>query len=168
MSRLLLNCGSGQRPFAKPWINIDAQERWNPDLVADCASLPYADGSCEMIVLHHVLEHFGCGEGQGLIREAWRLLEPGGSLLVFVPDMRALAQRWLMGLLDTQVYMTNVYGAFMGDIHDRHRWGNDFMSLFEELNTTCKWRGVRGFDWRPITGASLAKDWWVLAMEAVR
>lgn len=164
---MLLNCGSGQRPFAKPWVNIDAQERWQPDLVADCSRLPYEDGSCDMIVLHHVLEHFGCGEGEGLIAEAHRLLQPGGSLLVFVPDMRALAQAWLMGKMDTQIYMTSVYGAFMGDDHDRHRWGFTRESLHEEL-AGQSWMEIKPFDWRTIPGADIAKDWWVLAMEAVR
>jgi predicted SAM-dependent methyltransferase len=167
MSGLLLNCGSGQRPFAKPFINIDAQERWNPDLVADCSALPYADGSCDMIILHHILEHFGCGEGQGLLKEAHRLLRPGGSLLTFVPDLRALAQRWLLGQIDTQVYMTNLYGAFMGDDHDRHRWGYDLVSLRRELEV-CPWAEVKPFDWRRIPGADIAKSWWILGMECVK
>ena len=168
MSGLQLNCGSGQRPFAAPFINIDAQERWQPDLVADCAQLPYADGSCELIVLHHVLEHFGCGEGQGVLKEAWRLLSPGGSLIIAVPDLRALAQAWLMGKLDTQVYATALYGAFMGDEHDRHKWGFTWESLGQELEICGPWQAVRPFNWRPITGADLARDWWVLAMEAIR
>jgi len=165
---LKLNCGSGQRKFVgNGWINIDAQARWEPDLVADCSKLPYADGSCELIVFHHVFEHFGCGEARALQAEAFRLLRPGGSLLVFVPNMRALAQRWLMGQLNTQIYMTNVYGAYMGDEHDRHCWGWDSHELVKEL-LAISWADVRLFDWRPITGADLARDWWVLAMEAVR
>lgn len=167
MTGMYLNLGSGQRPFKPPFVNIDAQARWNPDVVADCSSLPYPDGSCEMIVLHHVLEHFGCGEGSGLIREAWRLLRPGGSLLVFVPDMRALAQRWLLGQLDTETYMINLYGAFMGDDHDRHRWGFTETTLELELHG-CEWSQVKRFDWRRVAGADIAKDWWVLGLEAVR
>lgn len=162
-----LNCGSGQRPFQKPWINIDAQERWTPDLVCDCSKLPYDAGSCSLIVLHHVLEHFGCGEGQGLVAEAYRLLEPGGSLLVFVPDLRALAQKWLMGAISTQIYVTNLYGAYMGDEHDRHKWGFDADTLTDEM-TRQPWIEVKRFGWRPIPGADLARDWWVLAMECVK
>jgi len=167
MTGLHLNLGSGQRPFAKPWINIDAQERWNPDLVADCSALPYADGSCDMIVLHHVAEHYGSGEANGLFDEAFRLLRPNGSLLVFVPDMRTLAQHWLMGKLDTETYLINVYGAYMGDEHDRHKFGFVQETLEKSL-WRRGWVEVRPFDWRRIPGADLAKDWWVLAMEAVR
>lgn len=164
---LKLNCGSGQRPFAKPWVNVDAQARWEPDLVADCASLPYDDGSCDMIVMHHIAEHYGSGEAGGLFQEAYRLLAPGGLLLVFVPDMRALAQRWLMGTLDDETYLINVYGAYMGDEHDRHRFGFTEATLRKELSR-LDWAGVKRFNWRQVEGASLARDWWVLAMECVR
>lgn len=164
---LLLNCGSGQRPFSPPWVNVDAQERWHPDLLADCAALPYADGSCEMIVLHHMLEHFGCGEGVGVLKEAFRLLQPYGSLLVFVPNLRVLAQKWLMGKLDTQVYVTNLYGAYMGDEHDRHRWGFTPESLADELRRQ-PWQDVRAFNWRDVPGADIARDDWIIGMECVR
>lgn len=167
MNALWLNRGSGQRPFQKPWVNIDAQEKWKPDLVADAAHLPYEASSAAFVVDHHLWEHEGCGGALALQQEAFRVLRPGGRLLVFVPDLRALAQRWLMSQLDTQVYMTNLYGAYMGDEHDRHKWGYDHNSLAQEL-TRCDWAEIRPFDWRPIVGADLARAWWVLAYEAVR
>src|SRR3990167_3044244 len=121
---LRINLGSGQRPFGEGWTNVDTQARWNPDVVADGASMPmFADASAELIVLHHVLEHFGCGEADAMLRECYRILAPGGSLLVFVPDMYELVRGWNQGKIDTQVFLTNVYGAYMGDEADRHKWG---------------------------------------------
>src|SRR4051812_15890948 len=115
---LCLNIGSGQRPFRTTgdytWVNVDINPKWKPDVVADGAKLDmYADNSVDFIVSHHVLEHFGCGEAAPAIREFNRILKPGGVLRVFVPDMRALAKGWIDGRIDTQVYMTNVYGAYM-------------------------------------------------------
>jgi len=167
VSGLWINRGSGQRPFQKPWINVDAQERWQPDLVADGADLPYEASSAELVVDHHIWEHEGCGGALALQQEAFRVLRPGGRLLVFVPDLRALGQNWLLGKLDTQVYMTNLYGAYMGDEHDRHRWGYVAETLRQELEH-LQWREIKPFDWRPIVGTNLARDWWVLAIEAVR
>ena len=172
---LKLNCGSGQRPFDRKlgWTNIDAQERWQPDLVCDAAHLPYEAGSAGIVVLHHVLEHFGCGEGLGLLQEAHRVLAPGGSLLVFVPDLQAMCQRWLAGSFDTQLFMTSVYGAYMGDEADRHKWGFTNTTLHKAIqDAACAndggWAGIRTFDWRHVNGADLARDWWILAREAVR
>lgn len=163
-----LNLGSGQRPFAKPWINVDAQERWKPDLVADCTHLPYADGSCDMIVFSHVLEHFGCGEGLSVLKESYRLLATGGSLIVAVPNLRALAQNWLMGKLDTETYIINLYGAYMGDEADRHKFGFVEETLRDEIKRAGAWHSVLPFDWRAISGMDVGKDWWVLCLEAVK
>lgn len=169
--RLGLNIGSGQRPFFNTkevkWINVDAVEKWQPDLVCDGAHLPYSNNSVDYVVLHHVLEHFGCGEGDGLLREGHRVLRPGGSLLVFVPDLETLAVNWLDGRIDTQLYLTNLYGAYMGYPEDRHKWGynDEHLQAFLERH---RWATITGYDWRPIPGMNAAKDWWILAVEAIK
>src|SRR6267142_2149275 len=157
---IALNCGSGQRPFDRTqgWVNIDINLRWEPDLIADCNHLTmYEDAHVDMVVSHHCLEHVGCGEADGFIREAWRVLKPEGSLIVAVPNMRKLATLWLSGELTTQIYMTNVYGAYMGHEEDRHKWGFDPLSLEGQLKV-APWRMVAPFDWRHIPGADIAND----------
>ena len=173
---LRICAGSGQRPHGEGWINCDVQERWRQAaldkggefICCDMASMPFEDGSAEIVVSHHCIEHEGCGEAAGAVKEAYRVLKPGGSFLVFVPDMCALAKRWLEGGLTTQIYMTNVYGAFMGDQADRHRWGYDEASLFEFLASCCPWSRIERFDWREIPGADLARDFWILDCEALK
>jgi predicted SAM-dependent methyltransferase len=121
-----------------------------------------------MIVLHHVAEHAGCGEFHLLFREAHRVLEPLGSLLIFVPDMRELARRWLREEMDDQLYFTNVYGAYNGDEADRHKWGFTARTLYLELSKAAKWSRTKAFDWHSIPGADIARDWWILGLEAVK
>jgi SAM-dependent methyltransferase len=168
-----LNVGSGQRPFdqSKGWINIDSVAHEGmppPDLIADGAHLPYEDRSVDYVCLHHVLEHFGLGESDGLAKEAFRVLKPGGSMLVFVPDLRALAQRWLSGGLDTVTYMITLYGAYMGHDEDRHKFGYDRDFLIERLKATAAWSEVKDFNWRPIPGGDFARDFWILAVECAK
>ena len=166
---LRINCGSGQRPFAKPFINVDVQAKWNPDVVADGAHMPmFEDGSADVIVLHQTLEHYGCNEGNAMIQECHRILCAGGSLIVSVPDMRELAKAWLRGQMTDQLYFTSVYGAFMGDEADRHRWGWDRAGLLDYLRGVAIWTDVKPFDWREIPGASIARDWWINCAEAIK
>lgn len=168
-----VNVGSGQRKFRSTpeiqWINVDSVSRpgCEPDLVCDGAHLPHESGSVDYVVLHHVLEHFGCGEGAGLIAEAHRILKPTGSLLVFVPNLRPLAERWLQGQIDTQLFVTNLYGAYMGDEADRHKWGFDNVSLYDFLHRFA-WERISTFSGRPIPGADIAQDWWIIGAECVR
>jgi len=169
-----LNVGSGQRRFTSTpeveWINVDKISRPDeePDLQCDGGHLPYADSSVDYFVLHHVCEHFHCGEAAGLIREAFRVLKSRGSLLVFVPDLRALAVRWLEGGLSTQIYVTNLYGAYRGDQESEHKWGFDRDSLNEFLWSAASWYAMKPFDWRDVSGASCAKDFWILGVECVK
>lgn len=164
-----LNLCSGQRPFGEGWTNVDSQGKWRPDVCCDCTYMPmFEDGSADMIVIHHGLEHFGCGEAEPLIKESHRILAPGGSLLVFVPDMRELVRMWIEGQLTTQVFMTNVYGAYMGDEADRHKWGFDRASLNYFLRSCALWNRVLTFDWRKIEGADIAQAEWVLSQECIK
>ncbi len=165
---LRINLGSGQRPFKAPFVNVDVNPRWEPDVVADGATMPmFANGSADMIVAHHNLEHYGCGEAVPMLMECHRILCENGSLIVCVPDMQALAQGWLQGRINTQIYLTNVYGAYMNSESDRHRWGFTGESLRCFL-LSCGFNRVKPFDWRTISGADLARDWWILAVEAVK
>jgi len=165
-----INLCSGQRPFETGWTNVDVQERWKPDVVADGANMPmFADGSAEYIVIHHGLEHFGCGEADAMLRECYRILQPQGRLLVFVPDWRTLAQRWLTHQIDDYIYAVNLYGAYMNDEADRHKWIVTFDTLSKSLRSVGEWSEIKHFDWRKIGGADIAgPDWWIAGYEAVK
>jgi ubiquinone/menaquinone biosynthesis C-methylase UbiE len=168
---LQLNIGSGQRPFGSPWINLDKVAHPGmpkPDVLCDGAEMPFPDNSASVIVLSHVAEHLQCGEGAALIKKCYEVLHPNGSLLVFVPDLRALAARWLIGEMDTQLYLTSVYGAYMGSPEDTHKWGFDYQHLWMFLSECASWRRVVPFDWRAIEGMSASRDWWILALEAIK
>jgi SAM-dependent methyltransferase len=57
-----------------------------PDVVADAANLPFGSGSLDFIIASHVLEHLPFPLAT---LESWyRLLAPGGALLLRVPDKR--------------------------------------------------------------------------------
>lgn len=173
-----LNIGSGQRRFeGHGWINIDAVSRPGqvPDLILDAGKevLPYPDNSMECAVLHQVYEHFGCGEGHALIKEIYRVLRPDGFLIVTVPNMKNLAQRWLEGGIEDFIFMVNTYGAYQGYDSDRHKWGYYGMSLKQDLAAAAQWKMLRvmGGDVaipRVIPGADIARDWWILEVEAYK
>ena len=155
-------------------------------LICDMGKMPFPDGSASLVVSHQSHEHCdGYREGPAFLREAYRVLRTGGSLLVFVPDIEALAHRWLQyrdrvnregswgseakeGEINDYIYTTAMWGAFMGDEADRHRHGYTFDTLKRSLESVAPWQLVERFDWREIWGMDAAKDWWVLAVNACK
>lgn len=166
-----INLCSGQRPFgtpAHPWLNIDVNPRWNPDILADGSAIPLPDASASIIVIHHGLEHFHLQDAERMLRECYRLLAPGGSLIVTVPDLHALAIRWLDGGIDDYIYTVNLMGAYMDSEADTHKWNYCRRSLGKMLRSVADWREIKPFDFREIPGSSIAQDFWILAFESIK
>lgn len=67
--------------------NIDAKlfgYHANPDIHADCDKLDmFADGSIDVIFSSHLIEHFE--ETEVVLKEWWRVLRPGGRLILYWP-----------------------------------------------------------------------------------
>ena len=168
-----INLGSGQRPFKSEsdmeWINVDVQDRWSPDVVADGAHMPmFADNSIDVIVCSHSLEHFGLGEADSMIRECYRVLARGGWLIASTPDLMALAQAWLNGKIDDYIYCVQLFGAYMNDEADRHKWGMTQKTLIKTVACGLPWQSVSAFDWREIPGMDLANDWYIIGAIATK
>lgn len=63
---------------------------------ADAASLPFAGASMRAVVANHSLEHFD--DLSACLREIGRVIQPGGSLFISVPDASTITDklyRWL-------------------------------------------------------------------------
>jgi SAM-dependent methyltransferase len=69
------------------------------DLRLDLArmDLPFGTSSLEAVVCMSAINYFTRARGQQLVREIWRVLEPGGVCRMGVQDMRALAERYVRG-----------------------------------------------------------------------
>jgi SAM-dependent methyltransferase len=104
-SRVLdLGCASGSFPAEATLADVvrldqDVPRQLGKDarfVRANAASLPFADGTFDAIISNHSLEHFA--DLPGALCEIGRVIRPGGSLFVAVPDASTLTDRlyrWL-------------------------------------------------------------------------
>lgn len=105
-----LNLGSGTSPLAG-WDNLDRADG------REVFPLPHADGSVAMVRASHILEHFSHRDTAAVLADWVRVLEPGGTLQIAVPDFEAISRAYLAGApIPTEAY---VMGGHV-DANDHH------------------------------------------------
>ena len=57
--------------------------------------LPFESDSFDAVYASHVLEHLHRDEASALLKEAYRVLRPGGLCRMLVPDLRAIVMEYL-------------------------------------------------------------------------
>jgi predicted SAM-dependent methyltransferase len=93
MVRLNIGCGTAPIPG---WINIDRVARASGvSTEIDATALPFSDGSVIAVLAEHVFEHFSFDEEARVWREMARVLCPGGTLTVEVPDFEWVCATFL-------------------------------------------------------------------------
>lgn len=102
---LHLGCGDVKIPG---FINVDLEYRHHIDYIADVSKLHmFKDDTVSLIYASHILEHFGRHEVKRVLAEWYRVLKPGGTLRLAVPDFLSIVLAYekghpieeLMGLL---------------------------------------------------------------------
>lgn len=81
-----LNLGSGHTPMPKNqgWLNLDANPLCKDvDIVATIPPIPLEDESLTHILASHFIEHVE--DTIALMNECWRVLQPGGTMEIYVP-----------------------------------------------------------------------------------
>jgi predicted SAM-dependent methyltransferase len=130
MERIKLHIGGKE---AHPdWKILDIEARPEVDFVGDAACLDqFSDNSVEAIYASHVLEHFYYGLNNELINtltEWYRVLQPGGKLLISVPDLKTLCWLYLnpaLMPLERHHLMRIMFGGQVNQ-YDVHKVGFDF------------------------------------------
>lgn len=110
--------------------------------------LPLAPGSCAAVYASHVLEHLSLGDFRIALRNTFDLLQPGGMFRLVVPDLEALAKRYLnstdsdaalafmketsLGLENRSRSLSGFVRSWLGN--SSHLWMWDLKSLTSELS----------------------------------
>lgn len=93
-----LNLGCGSR-FHPAWTNVDFTAVSPSVLSHDLRKgIPFPGEEFDVVYHSHVLEHFNLPRARAFLRECGRVLKPGGTLRVVVPDLEQIAKTYLGAL----------------------------------------------------------------------
>lgn len=140
-SQKKLNLGSSVSSIPG-YLNVDALEERNPDIVCDIRELKFAeDNIYDLVRASHVLEHFSLEEIPAILSEWRRVIKVGGYFVVCVPNYLALSWRAILNPsgfnLDQKTYQNGwINGLYALDLPPeyRHKIVFTYQSLSKVLN----------------------------------
>lgn len=125
--KLHVGCGSD---IKAGYVNID---EFNPeaDVRRPIQELAYPDNSVERIEGYMVLEHLTLSDARAFLRNAYRMLEPRGVLVLEVPDLQKVCRLILVFADDPEQLEKGAFGlrGIFGEptpymtLGDYHKWG---------------------------------------------
>lgn len=89
-----LNIGCGPLSLAGE-LGVDREPVRGVEVRADVLALPFRNGCAEFIRADHILEHLTGRQAGPALRELHRVLAPGGTVRVGVPDFLATCRAYL-------------------------------------------------------------------------
>lgn len=146
-----LNLGCWHRHIPG-WVHVDLCDMPHIDHKTSIDKLPmFADASVDLIYSSHSFEYFDRQEAVGVLAEWRRVLKPGGTLRLAVPDFEALIQVYRKtGQVERVV--GPLYGRMEietpeGPAKLYHKTVYDFASLTRVLEENG-FGNVRRYDWQ--------------------
>ena len=113
------------------------------DYIGDASKrLPFASDSFDLVYASHVLEHIPWYQVPSVIKEWVRIIKPGGSIEILLPN----------GLLIAQTFVNSELGI-SNDI------GEDGWYKFNERHDPCVWANGRIFSYGDGTGRKNNPNW---------
>lgn len=177
---LRLNLGAGRFPL-DGYTNVDADPRCEPDVCMRVPPLHFGDGEAAEIYCGHLLEHLRPEDGAALLAECYRVLRPGGTLGVVVPDTAEIVRRYLTStelgwdaLVECPANrywslrdLDDVCAVFLFSTYQDspHQWAYDARTLRRAVEA-AGFQVTGSID--PYQDSRLVPAWWNLGVEAVR
>ncbi len=103
-----LNIGCGYT-YHSDWENVDFASTGEGVKAHNLLKgIPFENNTFEVVYHSHVLEHFLKQDAEKLISECYRVLKPGGTIRIAIPDLEPIARNYIRYLEEA---LNNVPGA---------------------------------------------------------
>jgi predicted SAM-dependent methyltransferase len=118
--RLHLGCGSDYWPG---YVNVDISPNSLRDLQMDFTKIKkiYPANSVREVALIHSLSYLRLWQARDLFADLYRILEPGGVIVIELPDLSKCAQKALQCKKSKAEYLEAVRGLYAFDMEQIER-----------------------------------------------
>lgn len=132
-----LHIGAGPN-ILEGWLNTDKYPTSSAVVFLNATrSFPFKNDTFDYIFSEHLIEHLTYAEGQGMLRECFRVLKPGGKMRVATPDLETLVglctrekselqQRYVQWIIDTFLPGSDYHESFVIN-NAFFSWGHRFL-----------------------------------------
>jgi predicted SAM-dependent methyltransferase len=156
--RLHIGCGDNH---LSGWLNTELCPRRDQIFLDATRPFPFADRTFAFIYSEHMIEHIPYANAVDMIRECFRVLQPGGSIRIVTPDLA-----FLQALLDNA---PNPQRAAYFEFYQRHNrltgpfnvthfvnhfvraWGHQFIYDADTLIDLLRGAGFENVRQQPLT-----------------
>lgn len=152
--------GAGNNPI-EGWYNFDVRSRSPQVYFLDVTKdFPFSNGSTDLILCEHLIEHLSFNDGLRMLKESYRILKAGGKFRVSTPDLAKVVSlygkingpegeytRWITDFVPElrnnhrNTYQFTINNAF-------HNWGHQFLydeSLLREALEKSSFTNIKRF-----------------------
>jgi predicted SAM-dependent methyltransferase len=95
-------------------------------------SIPLANGVADFVYSSHFLEHLFRRDGENILAESFRVLKPGGTIRVVVPDLAYALSLYSAGEKE-KMLLDNFFVEDDDSYYARHKYMYDFAMLDDAL-----------------------------------
>jgi len=140
-----LSLGCGKVDLGPDWKSFDASDY--PHLTGrNIINLPYPDNSVDIIYASHVISYFDREEVKNLLLEWKRVLKPGATLRLAVPDFKIIAELYYSGKYGLESFLGPVYGKMKsGGKTIYHKTIYDYTNL-KSLLENLGFKNIKRYD----------------------
>ena len=139
--------GCGPRNFGADWVHIDGGKHEHLNYQSILNLKQFKNNTVSLIYASHVIEYFDQKEVLELLKEWNRVMVPGGTLRLAVPDFDIICKLYSSGVHIDKL-IGPLYGRMEMDSNWRyHKTVYDLKSIKEMLKS-CGFDNIKRYDWR--------------------
>lgn len=107
--KIKLNLGCGEKRILG-YINIDLDPQYKPDISCDAGNLSFEKDTVDSILASDILEHFKRNQTKKVLENWYKVLKPGGQLIIKTPNLESIIDAYKTGQIPAEEMERKIYG----------------------------------------------------------